>query len=61
MRAILRSAGAHLDFAEPGVLETVVPIPAFGDGLPDLATANALRNAARDIVVAADLALGAAT
>jgi hypothetical protein len=43
------------------VLETVVPIPAFGDGLPDLATANALRNATRDIVVAADLALGAAT
>ena len=61
MRAILRSAGAHLAFAEPGVLETVVPIPAFGDGLPDLATANALRNAARDIVVAADLALGAVT
>jgi CRP-like cAMP-binding protein len=61
MRAILRRAGAHLDFAEPGVLETVVPIPAFGDGLPDLATANALRNAARDIVVAADLALGTAT
>jgi protein lysine acetyltransferase len=61
MRAILRRAGAQLDFAEPGVLETVVPIPAFGDGLPDLATANALRNAARDIVVAADLALGAAT
>lgn len=61
MRAILRSAGAHLDFAEPGVLGTVVPIPANGFGLPDLATANALRNAARDIVVAADLALGAAT
>jgi protein lysine acetyltransferase len=61
MRAILRRAGAHLDFAEPGVLETVVPIPAFGDGLPDVATATALRNAARDIVVAADLALGAAT
>jgi protein lysine acetyltransferase len=61
MRAILRRAGAQLGFAEPGVLETVVPIPAFGDGLPDLATANALRNAARDIVVAADLALGAAT
>jgi CRP-like cAMP-binding protein len=61
MRAILRRAGAHLDFAEPGVLETVVPIPAFGDGLPDLATANALQDAARDIVVAADLALGAAT
>ena len=61
MRAILRRAGGRLDFAEPGVLETVVPIPTFGDGLPNLATANALRNAARDIVVAADLALGAAT
>jgi protein lysine acetyltransferase len=61
MRAILRRAGAHMEFAEPGVLETVVPIPAFGFGLPDLATANALRNAARDIVVAADLALGTTT
>jgi protein lysine acetyltransferase len=60
MRAILRRAGAQLDFAEPGVLETVVDVPAFGDGLPDLATANALRAAARDIVVAADLALGSA-
>jgi len=60
MRAILRRAGAHLDFAEPGVLETVVDVPANGFGLPDLSTANALRNAARDIVVAADLALGAA-
>jgi protein lysine acetyltransferase len=60
MRAILRRAGAQLDFAEPGVLETVVEVPAFGDGLPDLATANALRAAARDIVVAADLALGSA-
>jgi protein lysine acetyltransferase len=59
MRAILRRAGAHMTFAEPGVLETVFPVPAFGDGLPDVATANALRNAARDIVVAADLALGA--
>jgi protein lysine acetyltransferase len=59
MRAILRRAGAHLDFSEPGVLETVWPVPAFGDGLPDLATANALRDAARDVVVAADLALGA--
>jgi CRP-like cAMP-binding protein len=61
MRAILRRAGAHLDFAEPGVLETVVDVPAFGDGLPDLATANALRTTARDIVVAADLALGSAS
>jgi CRP-like cAMP-binding protein/GNAT superfamily N-acetyltransferase len=61
MRAILRRAGAQLDFAEPGVLETVVDVPAFGDGLPDLATANALRATARDIVVAADLALGSAT
>jgi protein lysine acetyltransferase len=59
MRAILRRAGAQMDFAEPGVLETVFPIPAFGDWLPDLGTANALRDAARDIVVAADLALGA--
>ena len=61
MRAILRRTGAHLDFAEPGVLETVVDVPAFGDGLPDLATANALRATTRDIVVAADLALGTAT
>jgi protein lysine acetyltransferase len=60
MRAILRRAGAHMEFAEPGVLETVWPVPAVGDGLPDLATANALRDAARDVVVAADLALGAA-
>jgi len=61
MRAILRRAGAQLDFAEPGVLETVVDVPAFGDGLPDLATAKALKTTARDIVVAADLALGSAT
>ena len=61
MRAVLRRAGARLDFAEPGVLETVVDVPAFGDGLPDLATADALRTTARDIVVAADLALGSAT
>ncbi|HEY4398197.1 MAG TPA: GNAT family N-acetyltransferase [Acidimicrobiia bacterium] len=61
MRAILRGAGAHLDFAEPGVLETVVDVPAFGDGLPDLATAEALQTTTRDIVVAADLALGSAT
>ena len=61
MRAILRRTGAHLDFAEPGVLETVVDVPAFGDGLPDLATANALRATTRDIVIAADLALGTAT
>ena len=58
MRAILRRAGAQFEFAEPGVLETVVDVPAFGDGLPDVATAVALRDAARDIVVAADLALG---
>ncbi len=61
MRAILRRAGAHLDFSEPGVLETVVAVPAFGDGLPDLTTADALRDAARGIVIAADLALGATT
>ncbi len=60
MRAILRRSGAQFAFAEPGVLETVVDVPAFGDGLPDLATAEALRDAARDIVVAADLALGTA-
>jgi RimJ/RimL family protein N-acetyltransferase len=58
MRAILRRAGAQFEFAEPGVLETVVDVPAFGNGLPDVATAVALRDAARDIVVAADLALG---
>ena len=60
MRAILRRTGAHMDFAEPGVLETVVDVPAFGEGLPNLDTAEALRGAAREIVVAADLALGAA-
>jgi RimJ/RimL family protein N-acetyltransferase len=60
MRAILRRAGAQFGFAEPGVLETVFDVPAFGDGLPDLASAGALRDAARDIVVAADLALGTA-
>lgn len=59
MRAILRRAGAQLEFSEPGVLETVVGVPAFGAGLPDLATARALRDATREIVVAADLALGA--
>jgi CRP-like cAMP-binding protein len=61
MRAVLRRAGARMDFAEPGVLETVVDVPAFGEGLPDLATANALRDTTRDVVVAADLALGAVT
>jgi hypothetical protein len=60
MRAVLRRAGARMEFAEPGVLETVGPVPAFGEGLPDRATAEALRDAARDVVVAADLALGAA-
>jgi len=60
MRAILRRAGAQFEFAEPGVLETVVDVPAFGDGISDVATAEALRDAARDIVVAADLALGTA-
>jgi CRP-like cAMP-binding protein len=58
MRAILRRAGARLDFAEPGVLETVVDVPPFGEWLPDLRTANALRDTTRDVVVAADLALG---
>ena len=58
MRAILRRTGAHMEFSEPGVLETVVDVPAFGQGLPDVETAGALRDAARDIVVAADLALG---
>lgn len=61
MRAVLRRAGARMDFAEPGVLETVVDVPAFGQGLPDLSTAYALRETTRDVVVAADLALGAAT
>lgn len=61
MRAVLRRAGARMDFAEPGVLETVVDVPAFGKGLPDLGTAYALRETTRDVVVAADLALGAAT
>jgi len=61
MRAVLRRAGARLDFAEPGVLETVVDVPPFGQGLPDLATAYALRETTRDVVVAADLALGAVT
>ena len=60
MRAILRRAGARLEFSEPGVLETVVDVPVLGEGLPDVATAEALRDAARDIVVAADLALGTA-
>jgi RimJ/RimL family protein N-acetyltransferase len=59
MRAVLRRAGAPLEFAEPGVLETVVDVPAFGEGLPDLTTAHALRDTTRDVVVAADLALGA--
>ena len=58
MRAILRRAGAHMKFAEAGVLETLVDVPAFGAGLPDIGTAQALRDAAREIVVAADLALG---
>jgi CRP-like cAMP-binding protein len=58
MRAVLRRAGARMDFAEPGVLETLMDVPAFGDGRPDLATANALRETARSVVVAADLALG---
>jgi CRP-like cAMP-binding protein len=57
MRAILRRAGAPLKFDEPGALESVASVPAFGEGLPDLATANALRNAARNVVLAADLAL----
>ncbi len=61
MRAVLRRAGARLEFAEPGVLETVLDVPDFGEGLPDLATANALRDTTRDVVVAADLALGAGT
>lgn len=61
MRAVLRRAGARMEFAEPGVLETVLDVPAFGEGLPDLATANALRDTTRDVVVAADLALGAGT
>jgi len=61
MRAVLRRAGARLDFAEPGVLETVVDVPPFGQGLPDLATAYGLRETTRDVVVAADLALGAVT
>jgi CRP-like cAMP-binding protein len=61
MRAVLRRSGARMDFAEPGVLETVVDVPSFGEGLPDLATANALRDTTRDVVVAADLALGAGT
>jgi len=61
MRAVLRRAGAHMEFAEPGVLETVVDVPDFGEGLPDLATANALRDTTRDVVVAAELALGAGT
>lgn len=59
MRAILRRAGAHMEFSEPGVLETVVDVPGFGEGLSDVETAEALRDAAREIVVAADLALGA--
>lgn len=58
MRAILRRAGARFAFGEPGVLETVMEVPAFGEGLPDPATANALRDATRDVIVAADLALG---
>ena len=58
MRAILRRTGARMEFSEPGVLETVVDVPAFGEGLPDIETAGALRDAAREIVVAADLALG---
>jgi protein lysine acetyltransferase len=61
MRAVLRRAGARMDFAEPGVLETVVDVPPFGQGLPDLATAYALRETTRGVVVAADLALGAVT
>lgn len=60
MRAILRRAGAHLEFSEPGVLETVVDVPELGAGPPDVQTASALRDAAREIVVAADLALGSA-
>ena len=60
MRAILRRAGAEFEFAEPGVLETLLDVPAFGVGLPDVETARALRDAAREIVVAADLALGTA-
>jgi len=59
MRAILRRAGAHFEFAEPGVLETLIDVPPFGAGLPGAAVAEALRDAARQIVVVADLALGA--
>lgn len=58
MRTVLRRAGAQMEFAEPGVLETVVDVPAFGEGLPDLATAHALRGTTRDVVAAAELALG---
>jgi CRP-like cAMP-binding protein len=60
MRAILRRTGAHMEFAEPGVLETIVDVRELGEGFPDLETAEALRYAAREIVVAADLALGTA-
>jgi CRP-like cAMP-binding protein len=61
MRAVFRRAGARMEFAEPGVLETVFDVPGAGVGLPDLSTADALRDTTRDVVVAADLALGAAT
>lgn len=61
MRAVLRRAGARMEFAEPGVLESIIDVPNFGVGLPDLAIANALRDTTRDVVVAADLALGAGT
>jgi protein lysine acetyltransferase len=61
MRAVFRRAGARMEFAEPGVLETLFDVPSFGEGLPDLATAEALRDTTRNVVVAADLALGAAT
>jgi CRP-like cAMP-binding protein len=61
MLAVLRRAGARMEFYEPGVLETLMDVPSYGKGLPDVATADALRDTTRDIVVAADLALGASS
>jgi GNAT superfamily N-acetyltransferase len=57
MRAVLNKAGASWAHGEPGVITTVVRVPAPDALIGDATTAQALRESARQISAAASVAL----
>jgi CRP-like cAMP-binding protein len=56
MRSVLNKAGAKWSYGEPGVVTTVVAVPSADELIRDPATVQGLREATRQVMVAASVA-----